>query len=157
MVTAAKGKKGTSSVKEFSAPTLTEAAVEVPVEVTKVEKVVEVQRVEVSSDKWVQSVWRKLVRSLASLPLAIAELAVIAGLSAVGTVITQGERPAWYFENFPDSNPVLGFLSWQWVLGLGLDHVYTSPIYLGLLVMLAGSLMACTSTTQLPIVKVARR
>ncbi|KAG0630432.1 hypothetical protein M758_1G177600 [Ceratodon purpureus] len=159
VVAAAKGKKekGTTSAKDFFAPTLTEAkkVVEVPVEV---KTVVEVDRVEVSSDlKWVQSAWRKLVRSLASLPLAIAELAVIAGLSAAGTVITQGERPAWYFENFPDSNPVLGFLSWQWVLGLGLDHVYTSPIYLGLLVMLAGSLMACTSTTQLPIVKVARR
>jgi hypothetical protein len=145
VVAAATGKKGVAtSVKEFRAPTLAD-------------EVVEVQRVEVSSDKWVQSAWRKLVRSLASLPLAIAELAVIAALSAVGTVITQGERPSWYLENFPDSNPVLGFLSWQWVLGLGLDHVYTSPLYLTLLAMLAGSLMACTSTTQLPIVKVARR
>lgn len=142
---------------EFRAP---EVAVEnrIDTELPKLRKVKEdVARVEVSSDRTLQRYFRLLVRQLASLPLAIGELCAIAGLSAVGTVITQGERPSWYFENFPDSNPVLGFLSWQWVLGLGLDHVYTSPIYLGLLVMLAGSLMACTSTTQLPIVKVARR
>lgn len=149
---------------ELSAPTLTEVVVErvdrIDTEEQKLKKakeVKEVARVEVSSDRTLQRFWRQAVRQLASLPLAIGELCAIAGLSAVGTVITQGERPSWYFENFPDSNPVLGFLSWQWVLGLGFDHVYTSPIYLGLLAMLAASLMACTSTTQLPMVKVARR
>uniref|UniRef100_A0A7I4DV93 ResB-like domain-containing protein n=1 Tax=Physcomitrium patens TaxID=3218 RepID=A0A7I4DV93_PHYPA len=159
-VSKGKTQKPSGSVTKFSAPVLTEIPVEeieTKLQSAQVKEVERVKRVEVDSDIIVQKLWRKVVRQLASLPLAIAELFAIAGLSAVGTVITQGERPAWYFQNFPDSNPVLGFLSWQWILGLGLDHVYTSPIYLGLLAMLAGSLMACTSTTQLPIVKVARR
>lgn len=40
--------------------------------------------------------WKRTVRQLANLKLAIAELAVIGGLSAVGTVIKQGEDYAYY-------------------------------------------------------------
>lgn len=40
--------------------------------------------------------FRKAVRSLSSLKLAIADLALIAGLSAVGTVIEQGRSLAYY-------------------------------------------------------------
>jgi len=149
---------------QLSAPTLTEtsknSSEDVEVSKAKVQETQQgkvVMRVVSSGDKGLQNLGKKVVRQLASLPLAIAELFAIAGLSAVGTLIAQGETPNWYFENYPDSHPVLGFLSWQWILALGLDHVYTAPIFLGLLVMLAASLMACTSTTQLPIVKVARR
>lgn len=35
--------------------------------------------------------------------------------------------------------------------------MFTSPIFLGTLALLGVSLMACTSTTQIPIIKVARR
>lgn len=74
-----------------------------------------------------------------------------------GTVIDQGEAPDYYFQKYPEENPVLGFFSWRWVLGLGFDHMFTSPVFLGMLVLLAASLMACTYTTQIPMVKVARR
>lgn len=117
----------------------------------------EVQRVAPSGGLSLKIFTRKVVRQLSSLPLAISELFAIAGLSAIGTVIQQGESPEFYFQNFSDEHPVLGFLTWQWILGLGFDRIYTSPIFLGLLVLLAASLTACTSTTQLPIVKVARR
>ncbi|CAE5959726.1 unnamed protein product [Arabidopsis arenosa] len=53
--------------------------------------------------------------------------------------------------------PVLGFFTWRWISTLGLDHMYSAPIFLGMLVLLAASLMACTYTTQIPLVKVARR
>lgn len=75
----------------------------------------------------------------------------------VGTVIDQGEAPEYYFQNYPEENPVLGFFTWRWVLGLGFDHMFSSPVFLGMLVLLALSLMACTYTTQIPMVKVARR
>eukprot|EP01018_Ginkgo_biloba_P031966 Gb_26769 [translate_table: standard] len=142
---------------------------------------------------------KKILRLLASLPLAIGELFVLAGLMALGksrleillavlidallyadfyqkecfnvnenfcdelpqsvqgTLIDQGESPEYYFQRYPEDHPVLGFLTWRWVLGLNLDHVYTAPYFLGLLVLLAASLMACTTTTQFPMVKVARR
>lgn len=104
-----------------------------------------------------KKLWKKALKFLSSLPLAIGELFVIAGLLALGTVIEQGESPQYYFEKYPEDNPAFGFLTWRWVLGLCLDHVYTAPYFLGLCILLAASLMACTTTTQLPMVKVARR
>ncbi|KAJ1410416.1 WD40/YVTN repeat-like-containing domain superfamily [Sesbania bispinosa] len=58
---------------------------------------------------------------------------------------------------YPEDHPVLGFFTWRWVLALGFDHMFTSPIFLGMLALLGASLMACTYTTQLPLIKVARR
>jgi cytochrome c biogenesis protein len=77
--------------------------------------------------------------------------------ASTGTIIDQGEAPDFYFQKFPEANPVLGFFTWRWVLTLGFDHMYSSPIFLGTLVLLGASLMACTYTTQIPLVKVARR
>lgn len=75
----------------------------------------------------------------------------------LGTVIEQGETPEFYFEKYPEDSPVLGFFTWRWIFALGLDHMYSAPIFLGMLALLAASLMACTYTTQIPLVKVARR
>lgn len=74
-----------------------------------------------------------------------------------GTVIDQGEAPDFYFQKYPEDNPILGFFTWRWILTLGFDHMFSSPIFLGTLSLLGASLMACTYTTQIPIVKVARR
>lgn len=74
-----------------------------------------------------------------------------------GTLIDQGEAPDFYFQNYPEDHPVLGFFTWRWVLFLGFDHMYSSPIFLGMLALLGASLMACTYTTQLPLIKVSRR
>lgn len=72
-------------------------------------------------------------------------------------MIEQGETPDFYFQTYPEDNPVLGFFTWRWIFTLGLDHMYSAPIFLGMLALLAASLMACTYTTQIPLVKVARR
>ncbi|KAK9113182.1 hypothetical protein Scep_020701 [Stephania cephalantha] len=100
---------------------------------------------------------KRVLGVLSNLSLAIAEMGSVAALMALGTVIEQGETPDFYFEKYSEENPVFGFFTWRWVLGLGFDHMFSSPIFLGLLVLLAASLMACTYTTQIPLVKVARR
>ncbi|XVE66686.1 hypothetical protein DITRI_Ditri08aG0098300 [Diplodiscus trichospermus] len=100
---------------------------------------------------------KRVLAVLSNLPLAIGEMFTVAGLMALGTVIDQGEAPEFYFQKYPEENPVLGFFTWRWVLTLGLDHMFSSPIFLGTLVLLGTSLMACTYTTQIPLVKVARR
>lgn len=100
---------------------------------------------------------RKTLAALSNLPLAISEMFAIAALMALGTVIDQGEAPSYYFDKFPEDNPVFGFITWRWILTPGFDHMFSSPVFLGLLALLAASLMACTYTTQLPMVKVARR
>lgn len=100
---------------------------------------------------------RKVLAVLSNLPLAIGEMFTIAALMALGTFIDQGEAPDFYFQKYPEDNPVLGVFTWRWVLGLGFDHMFSSPVFLGMLILLAASLMACTYTTQIPLVKVARR
>ncbi|XVF01429.1 hypothetical protein REPUB_Repub04eG0088400 [Reevesia pubescens] len=100
---------------------------------------------------------KRVLAVLSNLPLAIGEMFTVAGLMALGTAIDQGEAPEYYFQKYPEENPVLGFFTWRWVLTLGLDHMFSSPIFLGTLVLLGTSLMACTYTTQIPLVKVARR
>ncbi|KAK4562838.1 hypothetical protein RGQ29_005355 [Quercus rubra] len=100
---------------------------------------------------------RKVLGILSNLPLAIGEMFAVAALMALGTFIDQGEAPDFYFQKYPEDNPVLGFFTWRWVLTLGFDHMYSSPVFLGTLVLLGASLMACTYTTQIPLVKVARR
>lgn len=96
---------------------------------------------------------RKVLSVLSNLPLAIAEMATIAALMALGTAIDQGEAPEYYFQKYPED----GFFSCRWILFFGFDHMFTSPVFLGMLILLGASLMACTYTTQIPIVKVARR
>ncbi|XP_007042720.2 PREDICTED: cytochrome c biogenesis protein CCS1, chloroplastic [Theobroma cacao] len=100
---------------------------------------------------------KRVLAVLSNLPLAIGEMFTVAGLMALGTAIDQGEAPEFYFQKYPEENPVWGFFTWRWVLTLGLDHMFSSPIFLGTLVLLATSLMACTFTTQIPLVKAARR
>ena len=48
------------------------------------------------------SSWRRVLRPLANIKLAIAELTAIAVLSAIGTVIEQNKQPTFYVQNFPE-------------------------------------------------------
>ncbi|KAL2328928.1 hypothetical protein Fmac_022355 [Flemingia macrophylla] len=100
---------------------------------------------------------RKTLQILSNLPLAIGEMFAVASLMALGTFIDQGEAPDFYFQKYPEDHPVFGFFTWRWVLALGFDHMFSSPIFLGVLALLGASLMACTYTTQLPLIKVSRR
>eukprot|EP00242_Pyramimonas_sp_CCMP2087_P013126 CAMPEP_0198213164 /NCGR_PEP_ID=MMETSP1445-20131203/28713_1 /TAXON_ID=36898 /ORGANISM="Pyramimonas sp., Strain CCMP2087" /LENGTH=582 /DNA_ID=CAMNT_0043887775 /DNA_START=261 /DNA_END=2009 /DNA_ORIENTATION=+ len=101
--------------------------------------------------------FKKTTRALSSLPLAIGELFVIAGLSAVGTVIEQEKSPLFYIQNYPDGSPIFGFVDYNFILTSGIDHIYSTWWFLSLLALLGASLAACSSTTQVPMVKVARK
>lgn len=85
----------------------------------------------------------------ASFAASLVQMFVVAGLSALGTLIEQGESPAFYAQKYPDSSGI--------ILMLGFDHMYSCPLFLGLLAWLAASLIACTGTTQLPLAKRAQR
>ncbi|XP_055815732.1 cytochrome c biogenesis protein CCS1, chloroplastic-like isoform X2 [Solanum dulcamara] len=88
---------------------------------------------------------RVLLGGLLNLPLAIGS-----------SIIDQSEVPEFVFQNFPEDHPLFCFFSWKWIT-LSLDHMFSSPIFLGTLALLGASLMASTYTTQTPLVKVARR
>mmetsp|Transcript_7898 Transcript_7898/g.16927 ORF Transcript_7898/g.16927 Transcript_7898/m.16927 type:complete len:578 (-) Transcript_7898:1713-3446(-) len=106
-----------------------------------------------------QLAWRRLLKELSSLPRAIAIMFMIAGLSGLGTVIPQNKPLEYYMASYPsEAGPkVLGFLTYEWIYALDLNHIYTSWYFYLSLGLLAASLTACTYTRQWPAVKVAQR
>ncbi|MBW4645834.1 MAG: cytochrome c biogenesis protein [Goleter apudmare HA4340-LM2] len=103
-------------------------------------------------------IWRReFLPVLTDLRLAIALLLTIALFSISGTVIEQGQSPAYYQSNYPEHPALFGFLTWKVIQVVGLDHVYRTWWFLGLLVWFGTSLTACTFTRQLPALKAAQR
>ncbi|YAF95081.1 MAG: cytochrome c biogenesis protein [Nodularia sp. CChRGM 3473] len=100
---------------------------------------------------------RELLPVLTNLRLAIALLLLIALFSVSGTVIEQGQSPAFYQANYPEHPALFGFLTWKVIQVVGLDHVYRTWWFLALLILFGTSLTACTFTRQLPALKAARR
>ncbi len=100
---------------------------------------------------------QELLPLLTNLRLAIALLLIIAIFSATGTVIEQGQAPAYYQSNYPEHPALFGFLTWKVIQVVGLDHVYRTWWFLALLILFGTSLTACTFTRQLPALKTARK
>jgi cytochrome c biogenesis protein len=104
--------------------------------------------------KWVR---RKIIPVITNLKFAIVLLLIIALLSITGTLIEQGEPPIFYQSNYPEHPALFGFLSWKVIQVVGLDHVYRTWWYLAALVLFGVSLISCTLTTQVPMLKSARK
>ena len=95
----------------------------------------------------------KVAKKLANLQLAISFLFTIGIIIAIGTIIEQDQSLSFYKENYPENNPMFGFLTWKIITFLNLDQIYTAWWFLVLLLLFASSLIACTFTTQLPSIK----
>lgn len=100
---------------------------------------------------------KEILPLLADLRLAILLLLAIALFSISGTVLEQGQSPAFYQANYPEHPALFGFLTWKVILSLGLDHVYRTWWFLSILILFGSSLTACTFTRQFPALKAARR
>jgi cytochrome c biogenesis protein len=100
---------------------------------------------------------QKLFRTIADLRFSIFILLLISICSIVGTVIEQDQSVEIYKVNYPLTNPVLGFLTWDIILQLGLDHVYKTWWFFLLIFLFGFSLISCTFLQQFPSLKVARR
>ena len=95
----------------------------------------------------------RLLKKLANLQLAISFLFIIGIIIAIGTIIEQDQSLSFYKENYPENNPMFGFLTWKIITFLNLDQIYTAWWFLVLLLLFASSLIACTFTTQIPSIK----
>lgn len=100
---------------------------------------------------------QNLLKSIADLRFAIFILLMIASFSIIGTVIEQDQSIETYKVNYPLTNPVFGFLSWDFILKFGLDHVYRTSWFIGLIIIFGASLLTCTFLQQVPSLKIARR
>ena len=67
---------------------------------------------------------QNLFRFFADLRFAISILLVIACSSIIGTVIEQDQSIENYKLNYPLTNKIFGFLSWDVIINFGFDHVY---------------------------------
>ena len=92
----------------------------------------------------------RILKQLANLKLAIALLFSIGFLIAIGTIIEQDQSLLFYKENYPESQPVLGFLDWKFITFFQFNQIYTAYWFVAILILFLSSLLACTFTTQLP-------
>lgn len=95
----------------------------------------------------------RVLRKLANLQFAIGLLFAIGFIIALGTIIEQDQSLTFYKENYPENNPIFGFLTWKLITFLLLDKVYSAWWFLIIVFLFGSSLLACTFTTQLPSVK----
>jgi cytochrome c biogenesis protein len=100
---------------------------------------------------------QKIFRVVADLRFAIFILLLISFCSIAGTIIEQDQSIETYKMNYPLTNPVFGFLSWDLILKFGLDHVYKTWWFFSLILLFGISLISCTFLQQLPSLKIARR
>jgi len=100
---------------------------------------------------------QKVFRTLADLRFSIFILLLISLCSILGTIIEQDQALETYKINYPLTNPIFGFLSWDIILKFGLDHVYKTWWFLGLIFLFGCSLTLCSFLQQLPSLKIARR
>ena len=100
---------------------------------------------------------QRFFKSVADLRFAITILLIIACSSVIGTVIEQDQSIETYKLNYPITNPVLGFLSWDIILKFGFDHVYKTWWFISFIFLFGTSLLSCTFLQQVPSLKIARR
>jgi cytochrome c biogenesis protein len=100
---------------------------------------------------------QKIFRLLADLRFSIFILLLISFFSITGTIIEQDQSIETYKMNYPLTNPVFGFLTWDRILQFGLDHVYKTWWFFALIFLFGISLISCTFLQQLPSLKIARR
>ena len=100
---------------------------------------------------------QKIFRLVADLRVSIFILLLISLFSILGTIIEQDQSLEVYKTNYPLTNPVFGFLTWDRIIQFGLDHVYKTWWFFALIFLFGLSLISCTFLQQLPSLKIARR
>jgi cytochrome c biogenesis protein len=100
---------------------------------------------------------QKTFRLIADLRFSIFILLLISLFSITGTIIEQDQPIESYKINYPLINPMFGFLTWDSIIKLGLDHVYKTWWFFTLIFLFGLSLISCTFLQQLPSLKIARR
>ncbi len=100
---------------------------------------------------------QRVFRFLADLRFSIFILLLISFCSILGTIIEQDQSIEHYKINYPLTNPVFGFLTWDKIIEFGLDHVYRTWWFFILIFLFGLSLTLCSFLQQLPSLKIARR
>lgn len=97
-----------------------------------------------------------IVKYLANLPFAIVLLLLIAGFSIFGSIIEQDQAIDFYIRTYNQTS-LFGFISSDLILFFGLDHIFKTWWFIGLLILFGTSLTCCTFITQLPLLNNVKR
>ena len=100
---------------------------------------------------------QKVFRLLADLRFSFFILLLISFCSILGTIIEQDQSIEIYKINYTLTNPIFGILTWDRILKLGLNHVYSTWWFFLLIFSFGLSLILCSFLQQLPSLKIARR
>ena len=101
-------------------------------------------------------VW-KFAKYISSLRFSISLFLLLASVSVLGTIIEQDQTLDYYRLNYPDNKPFLFFVTWKTIMFSGLNHLYSTYWFCSILFLFFLSLLLCTFSTQLPILKQARQ
>lgn len=99
---------------------------------------------------------KKVLNLLGNLQLAIILLLTLALTSSLGTIIEQDKAINFYEVNYPVTKPILGFVTSDLILWLGLNHIYSTTWFILLVSLFGASLLSCTFSRQIPSLKLAK-
>lgn len=101
-------------------------------------------------------VWYYL-KYISSLRFSISLFLLLAIVSVIGTIIDQDQPLSYYKMIYSSDNIIFVWPTWKIVTALGLNHVYSTSWFLSILLLFFLSLLLCTLSTQLPMLRSARR
>ena len=84
----------------------------------------------------------KIFKRLANLQFAVTLLSLISIVISLGTIIEQDQPLSFYKENYPETNPIFGFITANLIIQLGLNTVYTNTWFIILLFVFVSSLLS---------------
>jgi len=97
-----------------------------------------------------------IVQILSNLQLSLFMLLTIALVSLVGSVIEQNQSLEFYKRVYPETGQLFNIFSWKTITKLELHHVFENWWFLVMILFFAITIIACTFSRQLPILKIAR-
>nr|YP_009510752.1 Cytochrome c biogenesis protein [Gracilaria gracilis]AXI96425.1 Cytochrome c biogenesis protein [Gracilaria gracilis] len=106
----------------------------------------------------IKNILWQMFKKLRNLSFSISLLLTIAMISIIGTIIEQNQSISYYQINYPINHGSLNpILNWKTILNLGLDHIYSNPCFILILILFFCSLLTCTFSNQLPSLRNARK
>lgn len=98
-----------------------------------------------------------VLKCISSLRFSIGLFLALAVISVIGTLIDQDQPIEYYKLNYSADISIFAYPAWRIIIALGLNHAYSTYWFLTLLVFFFLSLLLCTFSTQLPMLRSARR
>ena len=104
-----------------------------------------------------KQIYWSLIKIFSNINFAMFILFLILCFSMIGSIIEQNQSISYYQINYPSTHTKWLILDWNFIIKIGLDHIYSSWWFLIILYVLCCSLIVCTFSVQFPSLSNARR